>query len=162
MNPRTLSLLTALTLTTPLVAAARPAQSGVTGAQLIATLAAARGVKLAPADLVAFRSPTAAGASRLASLAGKLRIGAGVMSQLTKNAVTPVPALLATQAVMESISGKTLNTDLVRLLVARNPGMLVTSLASLRELVADANTLANMNAALVNAGKPVTPLGGGR
>lgn len=155
-----LSVIAALTTSVTLVAQAAPAAGTLTAQQLINTLASARGVHLSPRDLVSVRTPSSAGPAVLGALAGKLRVDLALMVALVATGPGPVSPLLATRAVLESVSGKPLTGAQVNQILAKNPGMLVTSLASLSQMVSNINTLANINRAVELATQPVTPFGG--
>ena len=158
--------LMALTVTTALVSTPSFAlqQSQVTGLQVLVALAQARGVSLSAETRTAIlRTPAQFLQSTMAvTLAEQLRVSPAVFAQLVKSAGVPVPSLLATQAVMQALSGQLLLESTVQALIKSRPSLLVVNVPTLGSVITDPDLLNRINAVANTALKPVTPVGGGK
>ncbi len=142
--------MTALAVSAALLMTAAAAQPTLTGTDLIVALAKARAVTLDP------RALTMAGRLQMADFAKQLRLSPAVMMELRSTANKPVPALLATRAVLESVTGKAITDAQVAAFLQANPTLAVTDLASLSAFI---NNPGAANNAVQRAQTAVTPTG---
>jgi len=138
--------------------------SSLTGLQVLQNLAKAQGVALSSAEVNAIRTTPNAYLKTAAAgqLREDLRVSPDVFASLIRSASVPVSAELATQAVLQAVSGQDLVAGSVAALVAQNPSLLVTSVGTLASVITDAASLANLNAVVEAAKQPVTARGGGK
>ena len=154
--------LIALTVLTAVSAPALATPSSLTGLDVIVNIAKARGVVVDSfmQNLIQRHPGVFLNTSNAGVLARDLRVSPQVLSALVMSAGTPVSAELATQAVMQSVSGKELLLDAIQKLLEQNPGLLVINIGSFRVVITNAALLAELNAIVAEARKPVTARGG--
>ncbi|PIG96181.1 hypothetical protein [Deinococcus sp. UR1] len=133
----------------------------VDGFSTIAALARLKGLVLSQADIARQFANLKAGSTDTRALAALFGISLDAFNQLVAAKGAPIPLALATRAVLEAATGKTLTTEAVAQVLRNNPGA-VTSYADLLTLATDPTKASNLaNQAAVIAGTPVTPRGGG-
>ncbi len=137
-------------LLTSAVAQGKPAATTLTGTEVIRALASARGINVDPSVL------RGTNVARLTALARDLRITLTVLLQLRAKINTPVSPVLATRAVLESVTGRTVTEAQAVALVRNNPTLAVNNEATLSNFISNP---AAANAAVDIAQKPVTPTG---
>lgn len=133
--------------------------SQVSGYTVLVALGNARGVR--PPLTVATLQNLKPGSAAYRATMEKLRVSPGAFAGLLAHGNKAAPTVLATRAVLEAATGKTLTDAAVAALIRQNPSVAVTTLEKLSALVNNpaAAVLANVAADLAN--QPVTPRGGG-
>ncbi|GGS26139.1 hypothetical protein [Deinococcus knuensis] len=151
----------ALPATLPAALAQNSQSQRVNGFSTIATLAKLKGLVLTQADLARLFANLKPGSAEATRLAGLFGISVDAFNQLVAAKGAPIPLALATRAVLEAATGKTLTTEAVAQVLKNNPNA-VTSYADLLTLATNPTQASNLaNQAAVIAGTPVTPRGGG-
>lgn len=133
--------------------------SQVSGYTALIAIGNARGLR--PPLTVATLRTLSPGSAAYQATMERLRVSPGAFTSLLAHGNRAAPTVLATRAVLEAATGKTLTNAAVGALVKQNPSVAVTTLQRLSALINNpaAAVLANVAAEL--AKRPVTPRGGG-
>ncbi|MFT2718938.1 hypothetical protein ACMT4L_02935 [Deinococcus sp. A31D244] len=158
----TATLLTvALPATLPAALAQNSQSQKVDGFSAIAALAKLKGLVLSQADIARLFANLKPGSVEAKNLSALFGISLDAFNQLVAAKGAPIPLALATRAVLEAATGKTLTTEAVAQVLKNNPTA-ITSYADLLTLATNPTLASNLaNQAAVIAATPVTPRGGG-
>lgn len=145
---------------TGLLAVSAAAQtSQVSGYTVLIAIGNARGMQ--PPLSVATLQNLKPGSPAYKQVMEKLRVSPGAFTGLLGQGNKIAPTVLATRAVLEAATGKTITDAVVAALIKQNPGLAVSDVQSLGALIANPAAFSLANQAAVAAGQPVTPRGGG-
>lgn len=142
-----------------LVGSASAQTSQVSGYNVLIAIGNARGVK--PPLNVATLQTLQPGSPAYRQIMEKLRVSPSAFAGLLSYGNRAAPTVLATRAVLEAATGKTLTDAAVAALIKQNPALAVTDLASIGALASNPAALALANQAAATTQQPVTPRGGG-